>query len=175
VRANRRLLAGAAVAAFVGVAGAAIAERPPGAMVVTAGFLAAVTVASMTDLAERRIPNALTYPGVVVGLLIAVPGGGTALASAALGVLISAGALGAFWAVSRGQLGLGDVKFAAFAGAVLGVQAAPLFLVAGTSLGALAAVVLLLRGHDRRSTFAYGPYLAAGAAIAVLVDGPLMS
>lgn len=142
---------------------------------VTALFLAALAVASLIDLAERRIPNALTYTGVVVGLLVAVLGGGTAIASALLGVLLSAGALGAFWALSRGQLGLGDVKFAAFAGAVLGVRAAPLFLLAGTSLGALAALALLLRGHDRRSTFAYGPYLAAGAAIAVLIEGPLMS
>lgn len=142
---------------------------------VTALFLAALAVASLVDLAERRIPNALTYSGVVAGLLIAVPGGGDAIASALLGVLVSAGAIGAFWALSRGQLGLGDVKLAAFVGAVLGVRAAPLFLVAGTSLGALAALVLLARGHDRRSTFAYGPYLAAGAALAVLLEGPLMS
>lgn len=144
-------------------------------MAVTALFLAALAVAALVDLAERRIPNALTYPGVVVGLLIAVPGGGTAVASALLGVLLGGGALGVFWAISRGQLGLGDVKFAAFVGAVLGVQAMPLFLVAGTGLGSLAALLLLLRGRDRRSTFAYGPYLAAGAAFAVLLRGPLMS
>lgn len=173
--AHWRVLSVASIAGLAGVAGAAVASRPPGAVVVSALFLAALAVASMIDLSERRIPNVLTYSGVAVGLLIAVPGGVTAVGFALLGVLISAGAFGLFWAVSRGQLGLGDVKLAAFVGAVLGAKAVPLFLVAGTGLGALAALVLLVRGHGRRSTFAYGPYLAAGAAVAVLVEGPLMS
>lgn len=164
------------LAGLSGLAVAALAGRPPGAMAVTALFLAALAVAALVDLAERRIPNALTYPGVVVGLLIAVPGGGTAVASALLGVLVTGGTLWIFAEVSRGQwLGYGDAKLAAFVGAVLGVQAAPLFLVAGTGLGSLAALVLLIRTRDRHAMFAYGPYLAAGAAFVVLLRGPLMS
>ncbi len=79
---------------------AAIAGRPPGALVVTALFLAALAVASLIDLSQRRIPNPLTYAGVALGLLIAVPGGGAAIASAALGVLFGGGVLALFWALS---------------------------------------------------------------------------
>ncbi len=51
----------------------------------------------------------------------------------------------------------------------------PIYLVVGSGLGALAGVALLLRGRDRHSTFAYGPYLAIGATVAIIVGGPLIA
>lgn len=154
---------------------AVIAGRPPGGVAVTAAFLAVLVAVSLVDLRERRIPNAYVYTGTGLALAVALPGGADALGASLLGLLIGGGVMGGFYLVARGQLGLGDVKLAAFAGAVVGVRATPTFLMAGTGLGALAALVLLLRGGGRRSTFAYGPYLAAGAAVAVLAHGPLMS
>jgi leader peptidase (prepilin peptidase)/N-methyltransferase len=163
-------------AALAGSAAIAIVVgRPPGGVIVTAAFTAALAGISLVDLRERRIPNAYTYGGTAVALAVALPGGVDAIGSSLLGIGFGGGVMGAGFWVGRGQLGLGDVKLAAFAGAVLGGRATATFLMAGTVFVALAALVLLLRGRDRRSTFAYGPYLAAGAAFAVLVRGPLMS
>ena len=89
-----------------------------------------------------------------------------------LGRRMGGGVMGVGFIVGRGRLGLGDVKLSAFAGSVLGAQGTPAFLLAGTALGAVVALALLAAGRDRRSTFAYRPYLAAGAAVVPLPSGP---
>jgi prepilin peptidase CpaA len=99
----------------------------------------AVTVAVVTDLRRRRIPNWLTGAALAVGLLgglwIGGPAGGlTSLAGAALGLVL----LLPFYAV-RG-MGAGDVKLLAAVGALLGPQA----LLPVAFYGALAGGVLSL-------------------------------
>ena len=168
-------LLAAAAAGVIGAPAAALLGRPPGGVVVTALFLAALAALSTVDLRERRIPNAYTYGGTALALLAAGFGGVEAVALSVLGLLIGGGAMGALYLLGRGQLGFGDVKLAAFAGAVLGAEGTPAFLLAGTVLGAVAAAALMAMGRDRRSTFAYGPYLAAGAALVVVVRGPLLA
>lgn len=70
---------------------------------------------------------------------------------------------------------MGDVKLSAFAGAALGIQGVPLFLVAGTLAGALAGAGLLLAGRGRDATLPYGPALAVGAVLAAVVEGVTVS
>jgi leader peptidase (prepilin peptidase)/N-methyltransferase len=124
------------------------------------------------DLRERRLPNALVVP-LGLGALVAR----AAFVRGSLVEVVVAGAV-AFAVflllalVVRGGLGMGDVKLAAAEGLLLG-RAAVDALVLGVVLGGLAAVVLLLvRRAGRASTYAYGPYLALGAAIAILVWSP---
>jgi leader peptidase (prepilin peptidase)/N-methyltransferase len=91
------------------------------------------------------------------------------------GIAVAGGFFVLMFILGRGRLGLGDVKLGAVAGAVLGLAGAPTFLFLGTFAGALAASAMLLRGTGRTATFAYGPSLAVGAAIAILWQGPLVS
>jgi Flp pilus assembly protein protease CpaA len=144
-------------------------------VIVVALFLAVLAAISVVDLRERRVPNAYTYPGTIVALAAAATGGGESIVLSVLGMLIGGGVMGAGFIIGRGRLGLGDVKLAAFAGSVLGARATPAFLLAGTALGAAVALAMLAAGRDRRSTFAYGPYLAAAAAVVALTRGPLLS
>ena len=163
--------AGGALGAVVGAA----RGFPPGGVVVAALFLAVLAAISVADLRERRVPNAYTYLGTIVALVAAATGGGESIVLSVGGMLIGGGVMGVGFIIGRGRLGLGDVKLSAFAGSVLGASATPAFLLAGTALGAAAALALLVAGRDRRSTFAYGPYLAAGAAVIALTRGPLLS
>ncbi len=163
--------AGGALGAVVG----AVRGFPPGGVVVAALFLAVLAAISVADLRERRVPNAYTYLGTIVALVAAATGGGESIVLSVGGMLIGGGVMGVGFIIGRGRLGLGDVKLSAFAGSVLGASATPAFLLAGTALGAAAALALLVAGRDRRSTFAYGPYLAAGAAVIALTRGPLLS
>ncbi len=72
----------------------------------------------------------------------------------------------------RGGMGMGDVKLAGLIGLLLG-RATPGGLIAGVVAGGLAASLLLLSGRaGRRSTFAYGPYLALGCAVWIVVGHP---
>ncbi len=134
------------------------------------------------DLRTKLLPNRITYPALplVAALLLA--------ASAAehdLGAMVralEAGGLAglAFLAlvlISPGGLGLGDVKFALVLGLALGwlgwgaVAAGFVgaFLLGGVA--ALVAVVVLRLG--RKAQLPFGPWLAAGALLAVLASAPV--
>jgi leader peptidase (prepilin peptidase)/N-methyltransferase len=159
-----------------GVAGgvaAALMERDAFAIAVTAVFCAALAALTVIDLRERRIPNRLTYAGTLVALGAAALAGLDAFTFALLGGLAAFGVMAAFYVLGRGRLGAGDVKLSMLSGAVLGLGAVPAFLLVGTALGALAGGALLLMGRGRSATFAYGPYLAAGAAVVLLRYGPV--
>ncbi|MSQ17800.1 MAG: hypothetical protein EXR54_09665 [Dehalococcoidia bacterium] len=76
------------------------------------------------------------------------------------------------YGVSRGGLGAGDVKLAAFLGGILGFPTIIAGLLIGFMAGGLVGLpLLLLRLKGRRDTIPYGPSLVAGAAVALLA-GP---
>lgn len=134
---------------------------------------AVLGLASAVDLEERRIPNRLTYPAILSALLTA------ALLGEGLSSLTGLAAAGGFMLlaaiVGGDQLGMGDVKLSAFAGAALGVEVIPAFLVAATLSGALLAIAILIRTGDRYATLPYGPCLAFGAVLAMAADGTVVS
>ena len=67
---------------------------------------------------------------------------------------------------SRGGLGFGDVKLAAWLGFYLGPRALPVALFTAAILGGLVAAVLLLTGRrGRRDVIPFGPFLAAGGLV----------
>lgn len=89
-----------------------------------------------------------------------------------------AGLGGAFlliWLVSGGRaMGGGDVKLVAAAGLFLGLKAGLLGLVLACFLGAVIHVILMKVAHKGRE-LAFGPYLSAGFAIAVLWAEPILN
>ncbi len=146
-------------------------------------YLAAVGIAlALIDLDVRRLPDALTLPAypVTAGLL----GLGAALGSdsgqllrALLGALAMAGCyLVLFLAHPRG-MGFGDVKLSGVLGlatAWFGWAELLVGLFAGFLLGGLWGIALLAsRRASRSSALPFGPFMLAGALLAVLVGGPL--
>ena len=154
----------------VGLATTASGPIELGALAAT---LAIFALASAIDLEERRIPNRLTYPAIVSTLLAAL------LLGEGLASLTGLAAAGGFMllaaAIGGDQLGMGDVKLSAFAGAALGVAAVPVFLVAATVSGAVLAIGLLVRTGDRHATLPFGPCLALGALFAMALEGTVVS
>jgi len=86
-------------------------------------LLIAFLVCAATDLLCYRVPNVVTYPGVVLALAAAafMPHGD--LRNALVAVGLSASLFLAVWALSRGGIGLADVKLAVLIGAALGPPA----------------------------------------------------
>jgi leader peptidase (prepilin peptidase)/N-methyltransferase len=137
------------------------------------GFLVALT---LVDLETRLLPNKLTLPAAVtavaLGLVVDAPGEPSRL-------LAGAAAGGFFLVVALAYpsgLGLGDVKLAAVLGLFLGreVAAALLFaLVAGVLVG---VVIMRRKGvsEGRKTTVAFGPFLALGGVAALLVGEGLV-
>jgi prepilin peptidase CpaA len=88
-------------------------------------FIAAVVVftliAAVTDLRTRKLPNWLTVPGFVAGLLFhIVTGGWNGLGFAAAGFATGFGILLVLWLIGGG--GGGDVKLMGALGAWLGAR-----------------------------------------------------
>jgi leader peptidase (prepilin peptidase)/N-methyltransferase len=131
-----------------------------------------VAVAAV-DLATRRIPNVLVAGLAAVALVPRAAAERSLLVeSLVAGAAVFAVALLLAY-LARGGLGMGDVKLAGALGLVLG-KVVLLALVVGTLAGAAAAIAILIRRGraGRRATIAYGPYLALGGALAVLLFDP---
>lgn len=103
-----------------------------------------VTAAAGLDLAHHKIPNWLTYSGVVLGLVLgALLGGGwSGLGNAGLGFLTGFGPMLLMY--MGGGLGAGDVKLMGAVGALLGFPAALNALIASILVGGFCAALILL-------------------------------
>lgn len=159
---------------FVGVA-SVVAGASLGALATQSYVGAAVgcgvgmlLIAVIVDIRERRIPNAVTYPTVILALLLGAAQGPAELATSVAGLLVAGGILTSLSLISRGGLGMGDVKAGAAVGALAGPSAALQFVVAASVAGAVLAVLWLLAGHRREDALPYAPALAIGGLIVVL-------
>lgn len=131
---------------------------------------------ALIDLEHMILPDALTLPGVAIGLLLALAGGPTPLLDAAIGTVLGAALpLAIIWAYRwlRGVegMGFGDVKLLAMLGAFLGWQGMLLTLSLAAVAGALVGVGLMVTGRGSRQTeLPFGTFLCA-AAVVVLFWG----
>jgi len=140
-------------------------------------FAAVAVVLSIVDLAEKRLPNAIVHPSLVLFpvLLLVVAAASGAWASL-LGAVLGAAALFVIYFVlaliSPAGIGMGDVKLAALVGLMLGYLGwAPLLVgaIAGFLVGAVVSLIALAtRKATLRSSLPFGPSMLAGAFLAIL-------
>ncbi|MDR7416404.1 MAG: prepilin peptidase [Armatimonadota bacterium] len=119
------------------------------------------------DLEHRIVPDRLTLPGMVLGLLLSLARGGL---PGGVGALLSGigagGVLLAVALVSPGGMGGGDIKLAAMLGCFLGWPNIVVGMFAGVLFGGLVALVLLLTGRKgRKDLIPFGPALALGGFV----------
>ncbi|NPV59085.1 MAG: prepilin peptidase [Actinobacteria bacterium] len=130
-------------------------------------------IVSAIDLKLQIIPNKVMYPAIPAALAAM---GAVSLARGDHRVivdsLVGAAAVSVPWGLAaliypRG-FGMGDAKLAAFTGAILGWRAEVVGFFIGVALGALVGIALMLAGKKgRKSRIPFGPFLAAGALIAL--------
>jgi leader peptidase (prepilin peptidase)/N-methyltransferase len=147
-----------------------------------AAFLAVMLAIAVIDARHRIVPNRIVYPALgVFAAAIAVGhlmDGGVDLVVGLIGMFAYSIPLLAVALAVPGGMGMGDVKLTALIGLVLGSLGLSYVAVAagvgilGGGLGALGAMVVLRVGRKQQMPF--GPFLAAGAAVALLV-GPAIS
>jgi leader peptidase (prepilin peptidase)/N-methyltransferase len=144
--------------------------------VVAAAFLVPLV---LIDLWERRLPDRLTLSGAaallaLVGAHAAIGGDVAPVAGALAGAGLMAGILLALHLASPRGMGFGDVKLGLVLGVLVGARSVglilPALLAAGV-LGALAGVVQMVRRRRRDVTVPFGPFLAAGSVLALVLVG----
>ena len=142
-------------------------------------FGCAMIVLFVIDLQHKLLPNVITLPGIVAGLLlseVAGPGWQASLSGAVAGG-------GMLWLLAEGYyrlrheegLGMGDVKMLAMIGAFLGWRMMLLTLVLSSFSGTFVGVcVLVLKRESLKYALPFGTFLAVGALTAAAV-GPQLA
>ena len=163
--------------------------------VILAIFFSAMVVLIFIDLNHRILPNVITLPGILAGLLfslVAPVHDGTADSLLSLfGLNISSEALlsfldsligalvcgGFLWLVADlylrirkiEGLGFGDIKLMGMVGAFLGMRLALLTIMLGSFMGAIIGLLYIkLAGKSARYELPFGSFLGIAAIIAAL-------
>ena len=128
-----------------------------------------LVVIGAIDLEHRVIPNRLVAAGLLLGFPSALATGAIPLREAGLGLVVVGGVVLLVAEASRGGMGGGDVKLAALIGFYLGWRAGLAAFLAAVFLGAGAGLVLIALGlKTRKDYIPFGPFLGAGALVAML-------
>jgi leader peptidase (prepilin peptidase) / N-methyltransferase len=153
---------------------------PPGPLLATRLILVCILIALFgIDLEHQILPNAITLPGIAIGVLlslVAPPGWRDAL----VGVLLGGGVLyaiaGAYYLWRREEgMGMGDVKMLAMIGAFLGWKAVLVTLVLSSFAGAFIGLALMsAQRGNMKYALPFGTFLAIGAIVAMFVGEPLV-
>lgn len=161
-----------------GVLAAALWWRFPASPLLLAygPFSGALLVLSAIDLEHRLLPDAITYPGILLGLVLALFLPHLTFLQAFLGALLGGGFFfltGWLYERLTGKRGMGggDVKLLAMIGAFFGVGSLPYIIFLSAALGGLAGLGLVLsrgvwrEGGWRTARIPFGPFLAAAALL----------
>jgi len=144
--------------------------------IVAVVFLAALVAITVIDLRHQIIPDAITLPGVVAGVVATLATQRITWAESVAGILLGSGLFVAVIVVSRGGMGGGDLKLGAMLGAFLGWQALLVGLFIAVMLGGVLAIVLLAsRRVARKDAIPFGPFLAIGGAAALFWSDAILA
>ena len=150
------------------------------AFVVGFVFVAALIVISFIDLDVRIVPDVISLPGIVIGLLFSVIGrylirDPLGIVPTPLGALLGVLAGGGFllavaWLYERFTgvegMGGGDIKLLAMIGAFLGWPSIPLTLFFSSLGGSVIGLTFMLfKGVDRKYALPFAPFLCLGALL----------
>jgi prepilin signal peptidase PulO-like enzyme (type II secretory pathway) len=135
-------------------------------------LIVALLICTVTDLLRYRVPNAVTYPGIILALVAAATMPGADLSNAFIAAIVGGGAFLLMSILTRGGMGLGDVKLAALIGAALGLPAAYQALFLGVFAAGIILIALLIVGVvGRKQAVPYAPFLAMAAVAMVFLHG----
>jgi leader peptidase (prepilin peptidase)/N-methyltransferase len=157
-------------------------------------FVSLIVPLVFIDLHHKLLPNKITYPGLVVLLVLralapdpwilahtprlfgleTAPIWAISVFGSVLGALVGGGSL---WLVREAYyrlrhvegMGLGDVKMMLMVGAFLGWQLTLLTIFFGSLLGSFVGVLLILRGGNMKMQIPFGVFLGPAAIIALFV------
>ena len=133
-------------------------------------LLAVLSAASIKDLQSKTIPNKLVIFGLITGVALAVIRlDANVLINCVLGLIAAGGVLGLVNFVTKGGIGMGDIKLFACAGVFLGLsKVMSAMLVSIVASGIFGAILLIFRLSSRKGTIPFAPFVLAGAILSVL-------
>ena len=148
-------------------------------------LVAGLIVITLIDLDQCIIPDRITIPGAIIGLLcspfntplgLGVKGAFTSAIGLVMGGVLFLGiALLGSAIFKKESMGGGDIKLAAMLGAFLGWKGALFSFFLAFLTGAIIGAIVMLASSKRSSTrVPFGPFLALGATCYILFGEPIM-
>lgn len=156
-------------------ANALVYRHDPGEAILGCAFVTMLAAITLTDLERRLIPNKILLWGSLVGLAIAAVADPGSLPERAIAAAVGGGAMFLVVLAYPAGMGMGDVKLVASMGLFLGRALAPAVLIAllaGTVVGL--AMIARHGSEARKMAIPFGPFLALGGVIAMLVGDRLV-
>ncbi len=145
------------------------------AFVLYALYACVFLVVLITDLEQHLIFNVVILPAIVIALAGSLLPGIPEPMDSIIGAAVGFGFFFIVALVKPGGMGAGDVKLAAFIGAVVGFPNIITALVIGIFSGGIVSLILVLtRVKTMKSYIAYGPFLLFGGAVIAFL-GPLLA
>ncbi|MDA8106848.1 MAG: prepilin peptidase [Nitrospiraceae bacterium] len=151
---------------------------------VYAVFCSSLLVITFVDLEFQIIPDRITLPGIVIGivagsLLMPDPFMRTTLLgykASVIGLLSGGGFFYLVAVLSRGGMGGGDIKMMAMVGALMGWKTVLLTTFLGSLSGSMVGIFLMIfRGRGRKAKIPFGPFLALGAVITLFFGEEILA
>ena len=147
-------------------------------------FCSAMIIITFIDLDYQIIPDTITLPGIPVGLIAGsfllpdpfVRTGSLGFTNAFIGLISGGGLFYAIAVLSRGGMGGGDIKMMAMVGTFMGWKSILLTTFAGSLLGSIVGIFLMVfRGRGRKTKIPFGPFLAFGALITLFFGQEILN
>lgn len=130
-------------------------------------FTVILLAAAFIDMDHGIIPDHLTYPGIIIGLVLSFWTLG--FLPALYGTLVFGGLMFTVALISYGGMGGGDVKLAAVIGAFTGLTGSAVTLLLASFSGAIFGLIIMaVNKTGRKTPIKFGPFLAISAYIAFL-------
>jgi len=139
-------------------------------------LLSSLIVISFIDYKFMIIPNVITYPGVIIGLLYAIIFEYINIINSLLGIFIPAFLLLIIALIFRGGMGIGDIKLVAMLGAFLGYKYTLAAIFIGSVFGSIIGLTLMSLGIlKKKSRIPFGPFICIGAVLMIFYGDYLIS
>lgn len=148
-------------------------------------FVTSLIVITFIDLELKIIPNVISFPGMIIGLILGIisqytdllkPPLTTGAVDSLLGFFIGGGSfylIGWLYYLISKRIGLGggDIKLMAMIGAILGLNAIWPTVFFGSLFGAIIGVAAMaFKGGGRHTEIPFGPWLALGCLIHLFTE-----
>lgn len=139
-------------------------------------LVAMLAIVTLTDLEQRIIPNKVLLAGAILCIAIAAPTDPGGLPERAIAAAAGGGVLFLVVLAYPQGMGLGDVKLTATMGLFLGRALAPAILIALLAGSAVGLALIARHGAKaRRMAIPFGPFLALGGVVGMLVGEQLLN
>ncbi len=143
-------------------------------------FGAALLVIIVIDIHHQIIPDVISLPGIILGVLFSFYNSYTTWQSSLIGLLLGGGVLylvAFLYLLLRKQEGMGggDIKLLAMLGAWLGWQSLPFIIFFSSATGSIVGLIAMIQQKKGGQTrIPFGPFLSGAALIYIFYSEKIL-